>query len=456
MGISRRCNRIIESGLIKLETVTGLFDNSPEKWGTLEYGMTVEKPRYIDDGKVIITTSEKFHVDIVGQLLRLGFTNISLILDSAEGLYIKDLDFGGYDYNFDNKKLVLLYLQHSSYSGISAIDYMVRNGLVNTYDFTIKEFIRGEQNEQYYYDLAKAEYFITERDLPISTERIRIIQLWHGFPLKCMGTMDAQFDCSRREKVQAYWNRYDYIASYGLNYTTFLCACFGTMFRKYIVTGMPRNDLLFCSDGHKNIEVKFPESRGKKIILYMPTFREISGRINGSNEGYIFYWPQFSIKMFECFCKEHNLYFIFKLHPSDSSKVKEWCNESECIGILTDELLENQCTYEFLNGADALLTDYSSVYFDFLLLNKPIIFTNRDEKEYIQNRGVILEPLNFWRPGPIVDNMGDLLRELDNVSNDVDEFEKQRKQLIPFVHNYVDGNSTQRLFDFIRENQNEM
>lgn len=450
IGISTRCDRVIKSGIIKLETITGLFDNCNEKWGLSKYDFKIEQPRYIENAQIIVTAAEKFHIDIVSQLLELGFSSVSLVLNQADGFQIKELDFSLYNMKNEDKNLILLFLQHRSYSGISAIEYMVKNELVNTYGFRVKLFSREKKDEEYYFDLARAKYFITERDLPIYSERIKTIQLWHGFPLKCMGTMDAEFDCSNRENVQLHWNRYDFLSSYGLNYTTFISACFGTVFNKFIVTGMPRNDLLFCTDGRKNIEIKFPKSRGKKIVFYMPTFREISGRINGNNQGYIFYWPEFEVISFERFCEEHNLFFIFKLHPSDSSKVKEWCYESDNMGILTDELLGNQCTYEFLNGVDTLLTDYSSVYFDFLLLNKPIIFTNRDERVYIKNRGVILEPLDFWRPGPIVNNMDDLEKELKKVSEGKDDYRDKRKELIPFVHKHTDGNSTQRLLDFIR------
>lgn len=450
-GISARCQKIIDGGILDMETMTGLFDNMSEKWGTKSYGLIIEEPKYLEECEIIITAAEKYQVDILRQLLDLGYRQISLVVDSKEkGYEIRELDFRGRSFDDSGETLILLYLQHQSYSGISAITYLMEHGLIDTYGYRVKVFEGKEKNEDYYEDLIRARYFITERDLPIHSEKITTIQLWHGFPLKCMGTMDAQFDVSRRESVQANWNRYDYIASYGLNYTTFISACFGTVFNKFVVTGMPRNDLLFCTDGRSNIEKKFPQSIGKKVIFYMPTFREFAGRMNGNKEGYIFYWPDFDIPSFEAFCAEHNLYFIFKLHPSDSSKVKEWCYESEYIGLLTDELLGTQSTYEFLNGTDALLTDYSSVYFDYLLLDKPIIFTNRDEQEYIQNRGVILEPLDFWRPGLLVNNMEDLKVALENVANNIDEFKDKRKELIPFVHKYTDGKSTQRLYDFIR------
>lgn len=451
-GISSRCDKIIESGIIDISNVELLFDNDPKKKGKEMYGLFIQTVYYVEGAEVIVTTSEKFHIDIVRQLLKLGYRNIVLVQNHEENGYkLKKLNFEGFNFEKRDKKNILLYLQHRSYSGIAAIEYMMKNKLVNTEKFDIEYFSDAKKDEQYYYNLAKADFFITERGLPIYSEQIKKIQLWHGFPLKCMGAMDVGIDADRREQLRKNWDKYDYIISYGLNYTTFICACFGTIYTRFLTLGMPRNDLLYCTDGRKNIEDKFPASKGKKIIFYMPTFREISGRVNGNNEGYIFYWSNFDNNIFDKFCRKNNLYFIFKLHPSDSSSVRKWCCESENIGLLTDELLGEQSTYEFLNGTDALLTDYSSVYFDYLLLDKPIIFTNRDEEDYIKNRGVILEPLDFWRPGPVVNTMEDLEKELLNISNNVDGYKEKRKELLPFVHKYTDGNATQRLFDFMRE-----
>lgn len=55
--------------------------------------------------------------------------------------------------------------------------------------------------------------------------------------------------------------------------------------------------------------------------------------------------------------------------------------------------------YNILNAVDILITDYSSIYFDFLLLDRPIIFTPIDYEEYKHNRGFLLEPFDFWAPG---------------------------------------------------------
>ena len=96
------------------------------------------------------------------------------------------------------------------------------------------------------------------------------------------------------------------------------------------------------------------------------------------------------------------------------------------------------------------MTDYSSVYFDYLLLNRPIIFTDNDLESYAENRGLILEPLDFWRPGPVVHTLDRFLKEIEAFLGKKDSYRHMREALMPFVHKYQDANATQRLFDLLK------
>lgn len=455
-GISKRCSAIMKSDLLRNQKIDGMFDNSRQKCGMVYEGFVIERPYFNKEIYIIITVMQKYWMEIIKQLLEMGYRKFSLIDLLDEEYREKKLDYSNLDYEKDKKRLVLLYLEHKSYSNIGALEYLQKTSKLNVYGFRVKIWEAEKEQIEYYYDVAAARFIISERKLPNNIEicNAKTIQLWHGYPLKVMGNMLMNYNDKVDMVFADVWSKFDYIASYGQNYTNFLCACSGTLAKKYIVTGMPRNDLLFVTDGKQNILDRFPDSRGKKIILYMPTFRETDGVKNGNENGYLFYWEDFDLNQMQKFCRKHNLFFIFKLHPSDESKVKEWCVESDCFGLLTDQLLGERVMYELLNGADALITDYSSVYFDYLLLNRMIIFTNKDEESYAENRGFILEPLDFWRPGPVVNTMPELYIQLKKVSEGIDEYDRERLKVIPFVHRYLDGNSSQRLFDFMERQQN--
>lgn len=454
-GISGFCSRVTESGVIPMEQIHGLFDNDILKVGTVSYGLRIESPRYIDGVEVVITVaSEEYRIEAVRQLLYLGYTECTMVYES-DGIYEKKTyDFSNYFHPQDKSCLILLYLQHRSYSGISAIAYMIKNGIVSLPSgFRVATITNVEDRAKYYYYASMADYVITERDYL----RVygKLIQLWHGFPLKSLGHMMKSFNPERNITTNK-WACYNYIASYGQMYTNFMCACYGTPSSQYWVTGMPRNDLLFITDGKKNFHEIMPDSMGKKLILYMPTFRELEHKaasymqVDGDEDAYLFYWDDFNISRLEKFCIKENVYFVFKLHPSDASKVKSWYADSEHIGILTDDMLGEKCMYEYLNAADLLITDYSSVYFDYLLLNRPIVFTDKDIETYAARRGLMLEPLDFWRPGAAVHTMDMLEKEIADGLRGGDRYVEQRKVLSTLVHRHQDGRSTERLFEMIK------
>lgn len=455
LGVTQFCRMAIEAGAVRLQEVDGLFDNDPSKIGTERYGMKIEETRYIPDVEVVITLREQFHLEVIRQLLKLGYRKLSIIFKTTEGFEKRNFDFEHYEYPPDDTCMVVLCLQNRSYSGICAIDYMICHRLVNmSSDLYIVTYVdRGSQTDQYFY-AAMADYRITER-----TElegHGKSIQLWHGFPFKAMEHMVSDY-VSEDRRVSNFWYTYDFIASYGKMYTNFMGACYGTLASQYVVTGMPRNDLLFAADGKRNLRELLPDSEGKKIIFYMPTFRKVESEIafyartDGSTDGYLFYWQDFSVEVLEKFCERNNIYFVFKLHPSDASKVRTWHVRSNNIGVITDEDLQNRCTYEYLNAADLLISDYSSVYFDYLLLDRPILFTDQDIDDYAANRGIMLEPLDLWRPGAVVHTLNDLLSEIKEAIDGKDLYQEARARTRSLVHHYADGHSTQRLLDFITE-----
>ena len=455
LGVTQLCGMAVEAGVVELQEVDGLFDNDPLKIGTEKYGMKIERPRFIPDVEVTITLKEQFHLEVIRQLLKLGYRKLSIIFRKSEGFEKKYYNFEQYDYPPNDKCMVVLYLENRSYSGICAIDYMIHNRLVKM-PSDLYIVLYADQNDQMArcFYAAMADYLVTER-----TELKgygKSIQLWHGFPFKAMEHMVSDFVSTNR-RVSNFWYSYDFIASYGKMYTNFMSACYGTLASQYVMTGMPRNDLLFVTDGKRNLCELLPDSEGKKIIFYMPTFRKIEAEIafyartDGNTDGYLFYWQDFSVDILEKFCERNNIYFVFKLHPSDASKVRTWYVQSRYIGVITDEDLSDKCTYEYLNAADLLISDYSSVYFDYLLLDRPILFTDKDIDDYAANRGIMLEPLDLWRPGAVVHTMNDLMSEIKEALDGRDLYRAARARTRSLVHHYVDGRSTQRLLDFIAE-----
>jgi len=106
-------------------------------------------------------------------------------------------------------------------------------------------------------------------------------------------------------------------------------------------------------------------------------------------------------------------------------------------------------TYQMLAATDVLITDASSVWVDFLLLERPIIYVFPDLREYEASRGLNLAPYERWVPGPIVSNADGLIAVLDGLLQGRDEHHQERVLARERFHRYADGNSTKRLLDVL-------
>lgn len=218
---------------------------------------------------------------------------------------------------------------------------------------------------------------------------------------------------------------------------------FGVDIENVIATGIPRTDFFF--DEAKKAEVRsslyeeYPFLKGKKVILFAPTFRG-----NGQQSAY---YPFEVLNYDQLYQELNNEYiFLFKIHPFVKNKINIPYQYSEFFYDFSDFREIN----ELLLIADVLITDYSSVCFEFALLQKPMIFFSYDVDEYIRTRDFYYEYFSFI-PGPLARTCHELV---SIVKNNQYEFEK----LDSFVHYFfdeLDGQSSKRVVDAILLKQKE-
>jgi CDP-ribitol ribitolphosphotransferase len=122
--------------------------------------------------------------------------------------------------------------------------------------------------------------------------------------------------------------------------------------------------------------------------------------------------------------------------------------EAAGIYLLTDSMLNQNRVdlYEILGACDLLITDYSSVYFDFLLLNRPIIFTPTDLEAYRSTRGLLLHPYEFWTPGPKTFNQDDLQQAIFQSFDNPMTYDSERRTISGMAHTYQDDQSSARIW----------
>lgn len=215
---------------------------------------------------------------------------------------------------------------------------------------------------------------------------------------------------------------------------------------RQIILGYPSHDILYgqeLGDLHKITNKKY-----KKVILWMPTFRiSLDGRKDGDLDN-SFGIP--IINSLTCYnelnekLNKENSLLIVKIHPmQDMSTVK--ISSLSNIILLDGELFKKLKidNYKLMKDADALISDYSSVAYDFLHLNRPIGYTLDDIKTY--KLGLIVSnPKNFMA-GKMIYNFRDLSDFIDDVIKETDSFEEERKKLKDMIWKYHDGKSSERL-----------
>lgn len=218
------------------------------------------------------------------------------------------------------------------------------------------------------------------------------------------------------------------------------------------VLGQPRNDLLFIKNRFevkKNFykEFKIKLKNNPKIILYLPTFRD-------SKTDETFFFNLTKNEVFKKFLKKKNYIFLIKNHfyYEDNFKLtykKKNNFNSENILSLSNEFL----TQDLLKISDCLVTDYSGVYFDFLLLQKPIIFYCYDYKEYLKNDRELY--FNYFddniTPGPKVKNITELMLSISNEMRE-SSYKKKITRAKKLFHKYQDDMNCARVYNFIKSN----
>lgn len=217
---------------------------------------------------------------------------------------------------------------------------------------------------------------------------------------------------------------------------------------KMVPLGFPRNDVLI----KPTIDLKkiFGEEF-KKIVVWYPTFRQHkTGMGTGSKYAIPIIWNEEAAKKLNECAKSHNLLIVLKPHfAQDTSKIKS-LNLTN-IRFIDDSFFINHniTSYQLIGSCDSLITDYSSVYFDYTLCDKPIGLVWEDFDEYKKNPGFALDMDYYMKGGVKIYNVDDFTSFINDVANDVDSFKTERQKIRDLSNYSQDTNNSKRVVDFI-------
>jgi hypothetical protein len=270
--------------------------------------------------------------------------------------------------------------------------------------------------------------------------RQRTVLLWHGELVKPVGRLnDERTLAADVAPVCSTVARAFRIAEFGLHPD------------QVPVIGSPRNDRLVAANRDK-VRDRLHWPTDQQTWLWLPTYRT-AVRGERRREGREIWqglpYAEKDLELMDQLLADQQLTVVLKPHPLAEQRLRQ--RESRRLHLLAQADLERLgvSLYEVMAAADGLITDASSAWVDFLLVDKPLIFAFPDLDQYRADRGLNLEPYEDWVPGPLVADVVELVEQLSRVAAGEDHYAERRRRTLRSFHHFRDDGSAARLLDLL-------
>ena len=331
---------------------------------------------------------------------------------------------------------------------------------VNTYHKNIKAVWIAKNSDVYnevkgkgfnveLYPSIKSRWIVARAGVNIQTESnedtgrfrvggTKIIQLFHGYGAIKETPLFAGMNNIKKWIVQLYAD--DHSKSYWMVPSEYfvrrypiLCGCDA---KKMFITGQPRIDLLLSKKKNQFFEDFVANHDHSKLIIYSPTHRNYG--MNSTSTALESIWAPIN----ECM-KDNNSYLFFKPHPLELPNFIGQFHEYSNIILISDKT----DVYEYLHYFDMLISDYSSISADYLVMNRPIIHFMYDLDTFVTEKANI-NALSYFTAGPICKTVSELVNQINTCLRD-DTFENVRKKAASIAFKYIDTNNCKRVYETI-------
>ncbi|MBN2732155.1 MAG: CDP-glycerol glycerophosphotransferase family protein [Balneolaceae bacterium] len=278
------------------------------------------------------------------------------------------------------------------------------------------------------------------------TPAVLLVNLWHGIPLKKIALDDQVSELRNKPTLQplqwlsqvlcpGFRRQADVLIAASVEDQRNFSTAFAFPQEKITITGYPRNDVFFRSRAAVDTE-------GAKKGIYVPTFR---GKENSSFD----FFAQFGFNVADIDQRltELNVRLYLKLHHFNfpSPEIQREIRAARNI-VFYDKL----DAYEDLPDFDFLITDFSSIYFDFLLSNRPIIFAPFDKLGFEGTVRQLYYDYDEVTPGPKAQNWSEVLDCMAKVLQNFQPYAETLDRTRARFHRYVDGHSCERVYDEVQ------
>lgn len=302
--------------------------------------------------------------------------------------------------------------------------------------------------------MARAKYWVTNSRMPLwfrKSKETVYLQTWHGTPLKKLGVdiEDVKMPDGNTEEYKKNFvyeaSKWDYLISPNHYSSKIFKRAFGFE-GNMIESGYPRNDFLIQNNNEETVQrlkQKANIPQDKKVILYAPTWRD--------NDFYDKGRYKFNLQLdLEHMRKSlgDEYVVLLRLHYL----VSENLNLSNYEGFVHDF-----SNYEDIRDlyllSDILITDYSSVFFDFSILEKPILFYTYDLEEYRDELRGFYFDFETRAPGPLLQTTEEIIHHIQHIEDVDSAYRTIRKEFKQQFSSLEDGNATARVVDEVFNNR---
>ncbi len=226
---------------------------------------------------------------------------------------------------------------------------------------------------------------------------------------------------------------------------------------KFLSLGFPRNDIFYTDQSFLRTQIeKLVNFNVKKILTYVPTHRDYENPLRKSfyNNNKIHtrtIWGQVAEEDYLQFEKnliDSDVLIIAKIHPRQEKSLINSLKSSHI--LLYSDLVKhiNTSLNPILAISDGIITDYTTTVYDYLHLNRPIIYYFYDIDDYRASRGFFIEPIESICAGHIVYNILELSNAIKEIADGKDSYQKKRQFIRELFLKNIDGFSSKRIVDF--------
>lgn len=353
----------------------------------------------------------------------------------------------------DNPHAIFSYLlSDSRYSHLQHVwvldDFESNKNMIKKYENHKNVRFIMHESKEYLETLATAKYLInnvTFKPYFVKRDGQIYINTWHGTPLKSMGYEQVGGNLTSNNMVRNFLLS-DYLISANETMTNMYLDSYkmrGLYPGKIIEDGYPRNDFLFHTD--KNEFLQELEKEGihidpsKKIILYAPTWREASSNVAIVN-------PDEFMEFKECVERHINTdeyQLLIKPHQYVYQQLKDM---EEYKNLFIPATVDAN---QLMSVVDVMVSDYSSIFLDYLATDKPVVFYIPDLETYRAVRGLKVGVEDL--PGFASDNLEEVAEFLGHIDENQDEYKEKYDEVKEKIAKYDDGNVSKRLVDLVFE-----